>query len=170
MENAVACLSFLLSGACFLDGEVSYVGLSFRFKTPGTLQLSRLGAQVWWQESKGSPQLPGWGAAKSQWFRVRMCKNHWDRSVCDVAAGTVKSSRTFSGALKRSRTGRTMNRSVYLRNFSTKQRANTEHCSLQGFQQVPSHPSDFSCFLSLKVFTLYCLLGQPLIDIICFQN
>lgn len=95
-----------------------------------------------------------------------MCKNHWDWSVCDVTAGTVKSSRTFSGALKRSSTGRTMNRSVYLRNFSTKHRANTEHCSLRGFQQVPSHPPDFSCFLSLKVFTLYCLLGQPLIDII----
>ena len=100
-----------------------------------------------------------------------MCKNHWDQSVClyfycDVVAGTVKSSRTFSGGLKRSSTGRMMNRSVYLRNLSTKQKANTEHCSFRGFQQVPSHPSDFSCFLSLKVFTLYCLLGQPLIDII----
>lgn len=85
---------------------------------------------------------------------------------CDVIAGTVKYSRTFSGGLKRSSTGRMMNRSVYLRNLSTQQKANTEHCSFRGFQQVPSHPSDFSCFLSLKVFTLYCLLSQPLIDII----
>lgn len=106
---------------------------------------------------------------QSQWFRVRMCKNHWDQSVClyfycDVLAGTIKSSATFSGGLKSSSTDRTMN--VYLRNLSTKQRGNTEHCSLRGFQQVPSQPSDFSCFLSLKAFTLYCLLGQPLIDII----
>lgn len=120
---------------------------------------------------QGVSPASSWGAAKSQWFRARMCKNHWDQSVClyfycDVIAGTVKYSRTFSGGLKRSSTGRMMNRSVYFRNLSTQQKANTEHCSFRGFQQVPSHPSDFSCFLSLKVFTLYCLLSQPLIDII----
>ena len=117
---------------------------------------------MWWQDSRG---LPGFQGQEL----LRMCKNHGDQSVClyfycDALAGTIKSSATFPGGLKRSSTGRMMN--IYLRNLSTKQRANTEHCSLRGFQQVPSHPSDFSCFLSLKAFTLYCLLGQPLTDII----
>lgn len=98
MENTFPFLSFLLSDAMLLTSKTVLCRPEFQVYVSVHLELANRSAQVWttggalvtfaaarvarlsqWQPLQFTSRLGT--AAKCQQFRVKMCKNHWDKTV-----------------------------------------------------------------------------------------
>lgn len=98
LENTFPFLSFLLSDAMLLTSKTVLCRPEFQVYVSVHLELANRSAQVWttggalvtfaaarvarlshWQPLQFTSRLGT--AAKCQQFRVKMCKNHWDKTV-----------------------------------------------------------------------------------------